>query len=75
MKFAGVARLLPSLSRQEAIFVGEATAVPAIIIIRDLRKGQLPNSNDILFVVGWSQPPVDKGQIENIVNRWRKVNN
>lgn len=69
---AGLAHLLPSLSRQEAIFVGEAAAVPSRIIIRDLSKAQLPDSNDISFVKGWSQVPVEDSSLKSIVMRWRK---
>ena len=68
----GLAGLLPSLSRQEALFVGEAAAVPARIVIRDLLTNQLPDSGDVRFVEGWSQPPVDKEAIQAVVNRWRK---
>ena len=69
---AGLANLLPSLSRQEALFVGEAAAVPARITVRDLPKEQLPDSGDIRFVRGWSQPPIDETAIQTIVKRWRK---
>jgi hypothetical protein len=70
----GLSRLLPSLSRQEAIFVGEAAAVPARITIRDLTKKQLPRSDDMPFAEGWSQSPVTKEQIERVVKRWRREN-
>lgn len=70
---AGLARLLPSLSRQEAVFVGEAAAVPARVMIRNLRKDQLPDSGDISFVGGWANPPQTKAEIEPIVKRWRKA--
>ena len=69
---AGLANLLPSLSRQEALFVGEAAAVPARIVIRNLSEKELPDSGDVSFVKGWSQPPVDKPAIETVVQRWRK---
>lgn len=69
---AGLARLLPSLSRQEAVFVGEAAAVPARIVIRSLSREQLPRSADVPFAHGWSRPPVTKEQIETITKRWRK---
>jgi DNA helicase HerA-like ATPase len=72
---SGLARLLPSLSRQEAIFVGEAAAVPARIMIRDLSEDELPRSDDVSFVQGWSQPPVDLNTLETIVARWRNENN
>ena len=70
--FAGLSRLLPSLSRQEAIFIGEAAAVPARIIVRDLEKEQLPESDDISFIDGWVKPPIDREAIKIIVKRWRR---
>jgi DNA helicase HerA-like ATPase len=69
---AGLARLLPSLSRQEAIFVGEAAAVPARILIRDLKKEQLPDSGDISFTEGWAEPPCPRLAIQAVVKRWRR---
>jgi hypothetical protein len=69
---SGLSRLLPSLSRQEAIFVGEAAAVPARIIIRDLDEEQLPGSDDISFVEGWSHPPISLKDIGKITDRWRR---
>lgn len=69
---AGLSRLLPSLSRQEAIFVGEAAAVPARVMIRTLDEAQLPRSNDVPFVDGWAKGPVDQAAIECVVKRWRR---
>lgn len=69
---AGLARLLPSLSRQEAVFVGEAAAVPARIFIRELQKEQLPDSRDISFTAGWSEPPRPIEEIRSVVRRWRR---
>lgn len=69
---AGLSRLLPSLGRQEAIFVGEASAIPARIKIKDLEEDQLPRSDDISFIKGWSQLPIKLDQIEKVVARWRK---
>jgi len=68
----GLARLLPSLSRQEAIFVGEAAALPCRVVIRTLTKEQLPHSDDIPFAKGWADPPVAKEEIKKVVARWRK---
>ena len=69
---AGMARMLSSLSRQEAIFVGDAAAVPARITIRDLPDGQLPDSGDISFARGWAEPPQARADIGIVVKRWRK---
>lgn len=70
---AGLVRLLPSLSRQEAIFVGEAAAVPARIMIRDLDAAHLPASADISFIEGWSSALQNRSEIGVVVKRWRKA--
>jgi len=57
---------------QAAIFVGEAAAVPARIVIRDLKKEQLPDSGDISFTKGWAYPPQPKAAIQAVVKRWRR---
>jgi DNA helicase HerA-like ATPase len=69
---AGLTRLLPSLTRREAIFIGEAAALPARIKIRYLENDQLPDSNDIRFADGWAQGPVSLNAIEQVVQRWRR---
>ncbi|MES2280259.1 MAG: ATP-binding protein [Pseudomonadota bacterium] len=67
---AGLTRMLSSLSRREAVFVGEAAALPARIRIRELTPDQLPDSNDISFVSGWAQAPLDAAAVKLITNRW-----
>ena len=69
---SGLTRLLPSLVRREAIFVGEAAAIPARIVVRRLAKEQLPDSNDIRFADGWTAPPIDAASILKVVKRWRR---
>lgn len=69
---SGLSKMLPSLSRQEALFVGEAAVVPARILIRSLMEDQLPKSDDVSFIKGWSRPPLSEEQIERVVLRWRK---
>gem|GEM_PF-49064 len=69
---AGFSRLLPSLTRQEALVVGEAVALPSRIRIRDLTKKQLPDSHDVSFVDGWSKPPMSTEEIKVVVDRWRR---
>lgn len=66
----GITRMLSSLSRREAIFVGEAAALPARIRIRELTPDQLPDSNDISFVKGWARPPLDNAGVTSITTRW-----
>jgi hypothetical protein len=69
---AGLSRVLPSLSRREALFLGEAAALPARITVNKLDTGELPDSGDISFTSGWSEPPLEVDKIAAVVKRWRK---
>jgi len=61
--------VLSSLPRQEALFVGEAAALPARIKIRSLPKGKLPDSNDISFAEGWAHDLQSKDVLDEIARR------
>jgi DNA helicase HerA-like ATPase len=67
---SGLTRILSSLSRREAIFVGEAAALPARIRIRELSDSQLPSSADISFVEGWLREPLPEAKIVETTERW-----
>lgn len=67
---AGLTKMLSSLSRREAIFVGEAASLPARIKIRELAEAQLPASSDIRFANGWAQEPQDVASITVTTDRW-----
>ncbi|NVK20690.1 MAG: ATP-binding protein [Methylocystaceae bacterium] len=69
---AGMSRMLPTLARGEALFVGEAATIPARIKIRHLEKRQLPRSQDISFVKGWADIPENNDHIQAVINRWQK---
>lgn len=69
----GLTKMLPSLTRREALFVGEAAALPSRIKIRELNNDQLPDSNDISFAKGWSSNPTEIEVLKIITDRW--VNN
>ena len=66
----GLTKMLPSLTRREAIFVGEAAALPSRIRINKLSENQLPDSNDISFVGGWIEAADEGKQLETITTRW-----
>ena len=66
----GLTKMLPSLTRREAIFVGEAAALPSRIRINKLSIDQLPDSNDISFVKGWVNGPTKIAELKNISDRW-----
>jgi hypothetical protein len=66
----GLTKMLPSLTRREAIFVGEAAALPSRIRINKLSADQLPDSNDISFVTGWENEPSNTSELKIITDRW-----
>ena len=66
----GLTKMLPSLTRREAIFVGEAAALPSRIRINKLLPEQLPDSNDISFVKGWLNEPMVTAELKGICDRW-----
>lgn len=57
---------LSSLPRQEALFVGEAAALPARIKINSLPKDKLPDSNDISFAKAWSEDTPDNAFLDQV---------
>lgn len=65
----GMSKVLSSLPRQEALFLGEAAAIPARIRLRTLTREQLPNSNDISFAEGWSSEGTTNAGLERIIER------
>lgn len=67
---AGLTKMLPSLTRREAIFVGEAAALPSRIRITKLPKEKLPDSEDISFAAGWTNQMVSEDGLSEIVGRW-----
>lgn len=67
---AGLTSMLSALTRREALFVGEAAALPSRIRINKLSKDKLPDSHDISFVEGWCNQASDQEQIKTIADRW-----
>lgn len=66
---AGLIKLLPSLPRREALFVGEAAALPARIKLTHLPLDKRPQSNDISFAAGWAQAVPDITALTAIAER------
>ena len=65
----GMTKMLSSLPRQEALFVGEAAAIPTKIRLRTLSPNERPNSNDISFAMGWSSEGMTGERLGQIVKR------
>ena len=66
----GLTKLLSSLTRREAIFVGEACAIPSRIMINKLNADQLPDSSDIDFANGWTNEPLTNEEINEVIEKW-----
>lgn len=66
----GLTKMLSSLTRREAIFIGEAAALPSRIRINKLPIDKLPDSNDISFVTGWITEPTKTEELKKISDRW-----
>lgn len=68
---SGLTKMLSSLRRQEAIFVGQAAMIPSRILVRSLEPEQLPRSHDIDFDAGWQNEPLTESQLNAVASRWR----
>ncbi len=66
---SSMTRALPTLGQQEALFVGEAAALPARIRIRDLTDDQLPKSKSAKFLEGWSMERLSKSELSLVAKR------
>lgn len=66
---SGLVAALPALSQQEAIFVGEAAALPSKIKINHLPEDKRPRSENISFSKGWSEPRLTTETLKIISNR------
>jgi DNA helicase HerA-like ATPase len=66
---ATLTKLLPSLPRREALFVGEAAALPSRIKMTYLTEDRRPKSNDISFAAGWAEEPPDLAALTTVATR------
>ena len=62
---------LSSLSRQDAILVGNAVIMPCRIRVNTLDTSKIPDSNDISFISGWKTQD-NTADIDNVIERWVK---
>ncbi len=63
---------LPTLRAQEALIVGEGTAVPVRVRFSDLPEDRRPHSADVPFAKLWSDEIADPAYVTDIVRRWRQ---
>ncbi len=70
---SGLIKLLPSLPRREALFVGEAAALPARIRLSNVPENKRPKSADISFAQGWSNETPKQDQLNDIAEKMQKI--
>jgi uncharacterized protein len=63
--------VLPTLRAQEALVVGEGTAVPVRVKFSDLPVDRRPHSADVPFATLWKADTADEAYVADIVRRWR----
>lgn len=66
---SGLASLLPSLPRREALFVGEGAALPARIRLAFVPDDRRPSSDDISFAEGWCSEGISADEVAAIAAR------
>ena len=64
--------VLPSLGNQEALVVGEGTAVPVRIQFNHLPESNRPQSLNVPFSKRWSEDTSGKEYVEKVVKSWRE---
>lgn len=63
--------VLPTLRAQEALIVGEGTAVPVRVRFSDLADDRRPHSADVPFATLWKENTANADYVADIVKRWR----
>ena len=63
--------VLPTLRAQEALIVGEGTAVPVRVRFSDLSEDRRPHSADVSFAALWKENTASADYVADIVKRWR----
>jgi uncharacterized protein len=63
--------VLPTLRAQEALIVGEGTAVPVRVRFSDLAEERRPHSADVPFSALWQEDTENAEYVTEIVRRWR----
>lgn len=63
--------VLPTLRAQEALIVGEGTAVPVRVRFSDLAEDRRPHSADVPFAALWKEDTANADYVVDIVRRWR----
>jgi uncharacterized protein len=63
--------VLPTLRSQEALVVGEGTAVPVRLRFRDLEEQYRPHSADVPFGALWAIDEKNAPFVEEVIRRWR----
>jgi len=63
--------VLPTLRAQEALVVGEGTAVPVRLRFNDLEEQYRPHSSDVPFATLWKEDTQTAAHVDEVVSKWR----
>lgn len=67
----GLLKELPTLPTRQAILLGWATPVPVLVEIRDLPKGQRPDSEDPRFWASWCATAHSEFTWKPVIEAWQ----
>lgn len=60
---------LAGFDKREALILGDAVKIPALIRVHELAKDRLPKSNDINFIQEWRKDWYNMDEFDSIVNQ------
>lgn len=60
---------LAGFDKREALILGDAVKIPALIRVHELAKDRLPKSNDINFIQEWRNDWYNMDEFDSIVNQ------
>ncbi|GLC31153.1 ATP-binding protein [Clostridium omnivorum] len=59
---------LSGFDKREALILGDAVKIPALIKVHELSKDRLPKSNDINFIQEWRNNWYDMDEFDKVIN-------
>lgn len=66
---------LAGFDKREALILGDAVKIPALIKIHKLPKDKLPKSDDINFIQEWRKNWYDVDEFEQVIGRMTNISN
>ncbi|WP_456010691.1 helicase HerA domain-containing protein [Clostridium butyricum] len=64
---------LAGFDKREALVLGDAVKIPALIKVHELPQDKLPKSNDINFIQEWRNDWYDMNEFDKVINQMMRV--